>query len=325
MLTNGGTILKANKTFSKDRFYRRLKAAKLNYDMYLILLPSLIYILIFNYLPLYGIIIAFKDYNMFAGSSPLDAIAKSPYVGFANFARLFRSPDFLRVFRNTLTISLYKMFYLFPLPILLALLLNEIRNLYFKRGLQTVLYLPHFISWPVVSGIFVALLSSTGIINNLIKSLGGDPIMFLMDKRYFRSVLVVTDGWKSVGWSSIIYLAAISGVDMSLYEAARVDGAGKLSQTWHVTLPSITPTIIMLLVLNVGGILEAGFQQIFIMYNPIVYEVADIIGTYVYRVGLGQMQFGFGTAVGLFNSVVAFILIISSNYLSRRSTGRSIW
>jgi putative aldouronate transport system permease protein len=217
------------------------------------------------------------------------------------------------------------MFYLFPLPILLALLLNEIRNLYFKRGLQTVLYLPHFISWPVVSGIFVALLSSTGIINNLIKSLGGDPIMFLMDKRYFRSVLVVTDGWKSVGWSSIIYLAAISGVDMSLYEAARVDGAGKLSQTWHVTLPSITPTIIMLLVLNVGGILEAGFQQIFIMYNPIVYEVADIIGTYVYRVGLGQMQFGFGTAVGLFNSVVAFILIISSNYLSRRSTGRSIW
>lgn len=325
MLSNGGAILKANKKFSRDRFYSRLKTAKLNYDMYLILLPSLIYILIFNYLPLYGIVIAFKDYNMFAGSSPLDAIAKSPYVGFANFARLFRSPDFLRVFRNTLTISLYKLFYLFPLPILLALLLNEIKNLYFKRGLQTVLYLPHFISWPVVSGIFVALLSSTGIINNLIKSLGGDPIMFLMDKRYFRSVLVVTDGWKGVGWSSIIYLAAISGVDMSLYEAAKVDGAGKLSQTWHVTLPAITPTIIMLLVLNVGGILEAGFQQIFIMYNPIVYEVADIIGTYVYRVGLGQMQFGFGTAVGLFNSVVAFILIISSNYLSRRSTGRSIW
>jgi putative aldouronate transport system permease protein len=191
--------------------------------------------------------------------------------------------------------------------------------------IQVIVYLPHFISWAVVSGIFITLLNSSGLVNRMIESMGGEPIRFLMDKRYFRSILVLTDGWKEIGWGSIIYIASITGVDPSLYEAETVDGAGKFRQVLHVTLPAIAPTIVMMLILRVSNILNAGFQQIFIMYNPTVYEVADIIGTYVYRVGLGQMKFGFGTAVGLFNSVVAFILVISCNLLSRRLTGRSIW
>ncbi len=303
----------------------KINRIKVNYDMYLLLIPSLCYILLFNYVPLYGILIAFKDYNMFAGANPLQAMTNSPWIGFENFIRLFGSLEFKRIFSNTLIISFYKISFLFPAPIILALLLNEVKSLYFKRGLQTIIYLPHFISWAVVSGIFITLLGSTGIVNNLIKEMGGEPIMFLMDKRFFRSVLVFTDGWKEVGWSSIIYIAAISSVDAEVYEAARVDGAGKLRQAWHVTLPAIVPTIIMMLILRTSSILDAGFQQIFIMYNPTVYEVADIIGTYVYRVGLGQLKFGFGTAVGLFNSLIAFILVVSCNYISRRAIGKSIW
>ena len=303
----------------------RLNRFKLNYDMYLLLIPSLLFILVFHYLPLYGITIAFKDYNMFAGANPIQAIWNSPSVGFDNFKQLFGSSDFKRIFTNTLLISTYKIIFLFPAPIILALLLNEVRNLYFKKTIQVIVYLPHFISWAVVSGIFITLLNSSGLVNRMIETMGGEPIRFLMDKRYFRFILVLTDGWKEIGWGSIIYIAAITGVDPSLYEAATVDGAGKLRQVLHVTLPAITPTVVMMLILRVSNILNAGFQQIFIMYNPTVYEVADIIGTYVYRVGLGQMRFGFGTAVGLFNSAVAFILVIGCNLLSRRLTGRSIW
>lgn len=304
---------------------QKIKYVKRNYDLYFLVIPALVYILIFNYLPLGGITIAFQKYNMFAAETPVASILASPWVGFDHFAKLFSNQQFQQVFFNTLIISFLKIVFIFPLPIILAMLLNEVSNLYFKRTLQTIVYLPHFLSWAVVSGIFVSLLGSTGIVNKAIEAMGGDKIMFLVNKSWFRAMLILTDAWKEVGWGSIIYLAAITGVDPSLYEAAMIDGAGKFRQMRHITLPSILPTIIMMLILRVSRILDAGFEQIFIMYNPSVYDVADIIGTYVYREGLGRMNFSFGTAVGLFNSVIAFILVISSNFFSKRITGKSIW
>lgn len=304
---------------------QKIKYIKRNYDMYFLVIPALVYILIFNYLPLGGIAIAFQDYNMFAADSPIKSMFASHWVGLKHFIGLFANNDFRQVFANTLVISMLKIVCIFPLPIILSMLLNEINNLYFKRGLQTIIYLPHFLSWAVVSGIFVSLLGSTGIVNEAIKAIGGQPIMFLINKSWFRAVLVFTDAWKEVGWGSIIYLAAIAGVDMALYEAAMIDGASTFKQMLHITLPSIVPTIMLMLILRVSRVLDAGFEQIFIMYNPSVYDVADIIGTYVYREGLGRMNFSFGTAVGLFNSVVAFILVISSNLFSKRLTGKSIW
>ncbi|MDF2922970.1 MAG: protein lplB [Paenibacillaceae bacterium] len=298
---------------------------KMNYDMYLLLIPSLLFILVFDYLPLYGITLAFKDFNMFAGSNPFMSIIHSPWVGLEHFRNIFGMADFYKVLSNTLIISIYKLVFLFPLPIMLAILLNELHLAVFKKVLQTILYLPHFLSWAVVSGIFVTLLGSTGIVNNFLSAVFGHPINFLMDTSLFRSVLVVTDGWKEIGWSSIIYLAAITGIDQEQYEAATVDGANKLQKMVYITIPGISSTIILLLILKIGHILNAGFEQIFIMYNPTVYEVADIIGTYIYRVGLGQMNFSLGTSMGLFNSVVAFILIVGFNRLARKFMGKSIW
>lgn len=304
---------------------QKIRYVKRNYDLYFLVIPALVYILIFNYLPLGGIAIAFQDYNMFAGKDPIRSIFASQWVGLKHFVTLFAKDDFRQVFSNTLIISLMKIVFIFPLPIILAILLNEIRGIYFKRGLQTIVYLPHFLSWAVVSGIFVSLLGSTGVVNQFIQAIGGKSIMFLIDKSWFRATLVLTDAWKEVGWGSIIYLAAIAGVDPALYEAAMIDGAGKFRQMWNITLPAIVATIVMMLILRVSRVLDAGFEQIFIMYNPSVYDVADIIGTYVYREGLGRMNFSFGTAVGLFNSVVAFILVVGCNFFSRRVTGKSIW
>lgn len=298
---------------------------KMNYDMYLLLIPGLLFILLFNYLPMYGITLAFKDFDMFAGSNPFLSILKSPWVGLEHFENVFGRADFRKALANTLIISIYKIVFLFPLPILLAILLNELRIAVFKRVLQTVLYLPHFLSWAVVSGIFVTLLGSTGVVNSMLIAIMGQPVNFLMDNSVFRSVLVATDGWKEIGWSSIIYLAAITGIDQEQYEAATVDGANKFQKMIYITLPGIIPTILLLLILKVGHILDAGFEQIFIMYNPTVYDVSDIIGTYIYRIGLGQMNFSLGTAVGLFNSVVAFLLIVTFNGMARKLLGRSIW
>jgi putative aldouronate transport system permease protein len=302
-----------------------LSYLKSNYDMYVLLIPGLLFILVFNYLPLYGITLAFKDFDMFAGNNPFTSLLKSEWVGLEHFNNLFGRSDFRQAFGNTLIISFYKLVFLFPLPILLAILLNELRLAVYKKILQTVLYLPHFLSWAVVSGIFVTLLGSTGIVNQFLEQATGHTVSFLMDTSVFRAVLVVTDGWKDIGWSSIIYLAAITAIDQEQYEAATVDGAGKLQKIFYITIPGIAPTILLLLILRVGHILEAGFEQIFIMYNPTVYEVSDIIGTYVYRMGLGQMNFSLGTAVGLFNSVVAFILIVSANGLAKKYLKKSIW
>lgn len=315
-------VKKSNKCNTKRSF---LKYFKRNYDMYLLLIPGLLFIFIFDYIPLYGITLAFKEFDMFAASNPMMSIVKSPWVGLEHFKNLFGRAEFKDVFFNTVIISFYKLIFLFPLPIILATLLNEVRYKYYKRTLQTVLYLPHFLSWTVVSGLFISILGASGMVNNVLEIITGQKIMFLMDKSVFRGVLIFTDGWKEIGWSSIIYLAAITGIDQEMYEAATVDGANKFQKVISITIPSILPTVIMMLILRVGKILDAGFEQIFVMYNPTVYEVADIIGTYVYRIGLGQMNFSLGTTIGLFNSVVSFILVVSSNKLAKRVSGKSIW
>ncbi|MEG0692035.1 MAG: ABC transporter permease subunit [Oscillospiraceae bacterium] len=297
-----------------------------NYDLYLLMVPALVFILIFNILPLCGIAIAFKDYNMFlVKGNPIMSIFASPSVGFKHFVNVFGSIDFLNAFRNTLLISLYKILFIFPLPIMFAVFLNEVRNVKFQKGIQLIVYLPHFLSWVVVAAIFVSLLGSTGIVNNVLTSMGLEPVSFLMDTSKFRSILIISDAWKEIGWSSIIYFAAIAGLDQECYEAGDVDGASRFQKIWYITLPGLMPTIILMLIIRVGQIMDAGFGQIFAMYNPPVYEVADIIGTYVYRMGLGRLEFSTGTAVGLFNSVISMILVLSSNFIARKTTGKGIW
>ena len=293
--------------------------------MYLMLMPGLFFMIIYKFVPLYGILIAFKDYNIFLGDNPIDAIANSDWVGFEHFHRLFSSSQFMKVLSNTLIINGLKIVWLFPLPIICAILLNEIRKVTFRKFAQTAIYMPYFFSWVVIFGIFYSLFGSYGTVNTVITALGGSRVGFFTDTRVFRSVLVFTEGWKEVGYNTVIYLAAITGIDMTLYEAARVDGAGKLRQIWHITMPGLLPTIVLMLILKVGHILETGFEQVLVFYNPGVYDVADIIQTYVYRLGMGQMDFPLSTALGLFNSVVAFVLIVGANTVSRKLLGRSIW
>lgn len=300
---------------------------KRNYDMYILLIPGLIYAIVFKILPMLGIYIAFVDYNIFAGSSPLEAIFASEFVGFENFTRVFRKVAFTRALGNTFIISFMKIICVFPLPIIFALIIHSVHNRYFKKTVQTIIYLPHFFSWVVVAGIFTQILSSTGIVNKALMNMGilQEPIVFLSNQGLFRWVLVFTDAWKEVGWGTIVYLAALSGVDQEMYEAAVIDGAKKFQQLIYITLPSITSTIVLMLVMRVGSIMDAGFGQILVMYNPTVYKVADIIQTYVYRIGLGQMDFSMGTAVGLFNSLVAMALTLTTNYVSKKINGRSVW
>lgn len=293
--------------------------------LYLMLLPGLFFLFVYKFTPLYGILMAFKDYNIFRGSNPIHAIALSPWVGFQHFNKLFASSQFSKVLANTFIINGMKILFLFPIPIVCAVLLNEIRRVKMRRTLQTAIYIPYFFSWVIIFGIFYSILGSYGIVNTLLGALGNAPVRFFTDQRIFRAVLVFTEGWKEVGYNTVIYLAAITAIDTTLYEAARVDGANKLRQIWHITLPGLTPTIILMLILKVGYILDTGFEQVLVFYNPAVYDVADIIQTYVYRLGMGRMDYSMSTAFGLFNSVVAFILIVGANTISKRFLHRSIW
>ncbi|RAV20999.1 ABC transporter permease [Paenibacillus contaminans] len=306
---------------TKKKAYRRLWAdIRKDWDLYLALVPGILFLLLFKYTPMYGLVIAFKDFNIFEG------VAASPWVGLDNFKRLFTSPDFLHVFKNTVIISAYKVLFLFPLPIVVAILMNELRKMIFKRTVQTIIYLPHFLSWVIISGLFIDLLSTNGgFINKIIIAMGGKPIAFFLDNEVFRSLLVATAGWKETGWSTIVYLAALAGIDPQLYEAAKIDGAGKWKQTLHITLPGMIPVILLMLILRLGTILEAGTEQILVMYNPSVYSVSDVIGTYVYRTGLGEQNYSFSTAVGLFDSIIAFFLIVTGNALSSKFLKRGIW
>lgn len=293
--------------------------------LYLMLVPGLFFLFIYKLLPLWGLQIAFKNYKIFAAETPWKAIAESSWVGMKHFEKLFASSQFAKVLRNTLEINFLKILWLFPIPILCAILLNEIRHAFYQKLCQTLIYVPYFFSWVLIFGIFYSLLGSYGIVNTLIDSAGGARINFFGDQSIFRSVLVFTEGWKEVGYNTVIYLAAITGIDITLYEAAKVDGANKFAQIWHITLPGLLPTIILMLIMKVGYILTTGFEQVLVFYSPPVYDVADIIETYVYRIGLGQANFSLATALGLFNAVVAFVLIVGANTVSKKTLGRSIW
>lgn len=293
--------------------------------LYAMLIPGLFFLFVYKLLPLWGLQIAFKDYKMFAAETPWKAITESAWVGFKHFRKLFGSSQFAKVLRNTLVINFLKILWLFPIPILCAILLNEIRCRIYQKLCQTMIYVPYFFSWVLIFGIFYSLLGSYGIVNSLISALGGERINFFGDQGVFRSILVFTEGWKEVGYNTVIYLAAITGIDPTLYEAAKMDGANKFQQILNITLPGLLPTIVLMLIMKVGYILTTGFEQVLVFYNPSVYDVADIIETYVYRIGLGQADFSLATALGLFNAVVAFVLIVGANTVSKKTLGRSIW
>ena len=304
----------------------KIKERKSNdITLYALLLPGLIFILIFCYAPLYGLIIAFKDYNSYAG------ILGSPWAenfGFAHFKNFITSPNFFQLLGNTVAISLYSLVVSFPLTIALSLFVNEIRNEKFKRVVQTISYAPYFISTVVVVGIIFNIFSvSNGVINNIIKSLGGEPKFFLSEAKYFRTLYVFSGLWQSIGWGSIIYVAALSGVSPELHEAATLDGASRLQRIWHINLPAIKPVITITLILNVGNMLSIGFEKIYLMQTQGNLEVSEIISTYVYRVTLASKapQYSFGTAVGLFNSIVNVLLLTLANFVSKKVGEESLW
>ncbi len=283
------------------------------------ILPGVLYFLVFRYYPMYGAIIAFKDYRV------LDGVVGSPWVGLQHFREVFNSTYFTSILTNTLLISIYRFAFGIPVGIALALMLNEVRIKWFKQSVQTVTYLPHFLSWVIVFGVLQVLLGTpNGLINQPIVAAGGSPINFLADPDWFRTVLVASGMWKEVGWSAIIYLAALASISNELYEAASVDGASRLRRIWDISLPGILPVVMLVSLLNLGNLLSAGFEQVFIMYNPAVYGVGDIIDTWVYRQGIQGFQYSTGAAVGLFKGVVGMVLIVFCNWLARRTTGKGI-
>ena len=305
---------------------RHLYEIWLQRELQLMVIPWMLLIIVFSYIPMYGLIMGFQDYRLG------DVIGFSRWAGFDNYVMFFNSPNFWRIMRNTFFISLLKLLFGFPLPIILALLLNEVRITAFKKTVQTVSYLPHFISWVVISGITLDLLSPDGgTINYALMSLGiiQSPIAFMGESRYFWGIVVITDIWKTVGWNAIIYIAAIASVDPELYQAAEMDGAGRMRKMWHITLAGIKPTIVILLILSVGGILSAGFEQILLLTNNLrnamVFDVSEIIDTYVFRVGLSQMRYSYATAVGSFKALLSVLLLVIANYTARKISEESLF
>ena len=302
------------------KFNAGMRNLRRNGDLLLLMLPVTAFFIIFCYIPMAGIVIAFKNFNLIKG------IWGSDWVGLEQFRILFSTPSFYEVLRNTVWISFLRMLFGFPAPIILALLLNELHAPTFRRVIQTISYLPHFLSWVVLAGILIQFLSpSSGPINIVLSWLGFKPIYFLGDKTTFVPTIIVTGIWQSVGWGSIVYLAAITGIDPALYESVMLDGASRWQRIWYITIPSIMPTISVLLILNTGSILNAGFDQIFNLYNDGVMSVADIIDTYVYRRGLSGMQYSYAAAANLFKNGVGFMFVFGTNMIARRMGGNSLW
>lgn len=300
-------------------FYRVKKDWMKNRSLYLMVLPVLIFFILFHYKPMYGAIIAFKDYT------PALGIDKSPWVGWENFTRFFSSVYFGRLIRNTVLLSFYSLIFGFPAPIILALLLNEVKNKKFKGLTQTVTYLPHFISMIVVTGMLVDFSMTSGLFNDIIELFGGERSPLLQNPDLYRTIYVASGVWQEVGWGSIIYLSALSGVDSQLYEAAQIDGAGKWKQLIHVTLPGIAPTIIIMFILKMGTLMNMGYEKTILLYNPATYETADIISSYIYRIGLLEQDWSYSTAIGLFNSVINFGLLLITNKIARKCGETSLW
>ena len=297
--------------------FRRLKKSRY---LYLMIAPVVIWYLVFCYAPMFGLVIAFKEYDMYEG------IAKSPFVGLLQFRNFFSSIYFWRLIRNTFLISFYGLIFGFPAPIILALMFNELKDGRFKKITQTISYLPHFISTVIIVGMFTTFLApETGLINNIIELLGGQRIYFLSEPRYFRSLYIILDIWRSVGWGSIIYLAALSNVETELYEACVIDGGGYWRQLFHITLPGIAPTVVIMLILRIGQLMTVGYETIILMYSPSTYETGDVISTYVYRVGLIDSNYSFSSAVGMFNSIISMTLLVCANSISKRFGETSLW
>jgi putative aldouronate transport system permease protein len=288
----------------------------------LLTLPAVVWMIIFNYIPMYGIIIAFKDYNPMAG------FLKSPWIGFDNYRELFTDPTFIDSLKNTIKISFFKLLFGFPAPIILAILLNELRNERFKKVVQTFSYLPYFISWVFVVGFMYSLLDPrTGVLSGLLQSLHliDKDTLVLGESKYFLTLVVVSEIWKNIGWNSIIFLAAIAGIDSSLYEAAVMDGAGRFRRIWHITLPSLKITIVILFIFSIGGLMNANFDQLFLMQNSMTQDAANVLGIYSYKMGVVLGRFSYGTAVGLFQSIVSVLLMLLANYGARKFTKESLF
>lgn len=291
-----------------------------HWQFYLLVALPLLYIITFKYLPMFGVMIAFKDYNL------VDGIWKSPWVGFKHFEQLFDAPFFWDYLKNTLTISLYGLLVGFPAPIILALALNEIRNGFFKKSVQMVTYAPYFISTVIIVSILIVNLSpNVGLLSNIYRALGLEPIDFLGRSEFFKSIYVWSDVWQFMGYGAIIYIAALSGVNPELYEAAKVDGATRFQKIRNIDLPSIVPVIVIMLILNIGQIMSVGFEKIYLMQNPLNQHTSEVISTYVYKVGLLGANFSFSTAIGLFNSIINFTLLIIVNFVAKKISSNSLW
>ncbi|MCR2807290.1 sugar ABC transporter permease [Paenibacillus sp. SCIV0701] len=294
----------------RKQMWRRLAR---NRWLYLMLLPGIVYFILFKYVPMYGVLLAFKNYQPFLG------FLKSEWVGMEHFSRFFGDPLFWMLLKNTFILATYNILFFFPLPIIVALLLNELRKEVYKRFIQTLIYIPHFMSWVVIVSIaYLFFTTEGGLVNEGIAAMGGEKIQFLLDPGWFRTFITAEVIWKETGWGTIIFLAALAGVDTQLYEAARMDGANRFRQLWHITLPAIRSTIIILLILRLGNFLDTGFEQIWLMLNSLNREVGEVFDTYVYSTGISQGQYSYSTAVGLFKSIVGLILVFAANQLAKR-------
>lgn len=290
-----------------------------NWQMYTFVVLPLLFLLIFRYGPMFGNIIAFRRFR------PGGSLLGDEWVGLRYFEMFIQNPQFWTVFWNTVILGGLWLIIGFPLPIILALLLNELRSRKFKRTVQTITYLPHFLSIVIVAGIVLQLTAIDGTVNQILGVFGADPIAFMQRPEYFRSIYIISEAWQTVGWGTILYLAALTTIDDQLYEAARIDGANRWKQTWHITLPGIRPTIVVLLVLNVGTFMAVGFEKVLLLQNPLIYSTGDVITTYLYRVGIQTGQYSYATAIGLFESLIGLVLVLSANFTSRRLVGSSLW
>ena len=310
----GGGLYVKSMVVQKNSFWTRLRLdLKRNIWKYIVILPVLVWLILFCYKPMYGVVIAFQNFKVSKG------ISGSTWVGFENFRRFFNDVYFWRLIRNTVSISVLSIVFSFPVPILLALMLNEVRKSWFKRTVQTLTYMPHFISTVVVCSLLHTFFGANGLFPELLESFGGTGRSLLGQSKYFYAIYIGSGIWAEAGWSSIIYLAALSGIDQQQYEAARVDGAGRFRQMWNITLPGIMPTVVMLLILKIGKVLSVGYEKIILLYEPLTYEVADVISTYVYRKGLIDADYSYSTAINLFNSVINIALLLTANRISKKA------
>lgn len=299
---------------------RFLKKVLKDKYLFLMILPGIIFMVLFRYLPMGGLVIAFKNYSLRKG------ILNSDWVWFDNFKFIFtKNPDFYKIISNTLVINLLRLIFSFPFPIFIALMINELQGKRLKKFVQTTVYLPYFVSWVVFGGIILQFLSTSGIVNKVIQIFGYSPIPFMQEAKYFKSIVIATDIWKNAGWSTIIYLSALTSINQEIYEAAKIDGANGLQTAFRISIPGISDTIIVLLLLQIGAIMDVGFEQIYVLCRPILYSVGDVISTYVYRIGIGNAQFSMTAAIGLFQSFVGMIMILLANMICKKLFEKSLW